>query len=100
MMMKIMTYQFIRYLLVGAQLGTAVQLMISGFLADYWGWESIFYVMGTLGIIWVAIYVFIGAASPQVSKMISEEEKLYIQSSLGHVGGHKVRYCTFSGYFE
>ncbi|XP_073956249.1 putative inorganic phosphate cotransporter [Choristoneura fumiferana] len=73
----------------GAQLGTAVQLMIAGFLADYWGWESIFYVMGTCGIVWVAIYAFIGAASPQVSKMISDEERLYIQNSLGHVGGHK-----------
>ncbi|KAM3956522.1 putative inorganic phosphate cotransporter [Aphomia sociella] len=73
----------------GCQFGTAIQLMASGFIADYWGWPAIFYVNGTLGAIWTAIYVFIGSASPHVSGIISEEEKKYIQTSLGHVGEPK-----------
>lgn len=75
----------------GAQFGTALQLMASGFIAEAWGWSGIFYVDGTLGAIWVAIYVFIGSSSPQSSSMISEKEKNYIQRSLGHDGEHKVR---------
>ncbi|XP_073956620.1 putative inorganic phosphate cotransporter isoform X1 [Choristoneura fumiferana] len=73
----------------GAQLGTAAELMSAGFLAEYWGWPSIFYANGTLGVIWMVLYLLIGAASPQTSRMISEKERLYIQNSLGHVGGHK-----------
>ncbi|XP_026315258.1 putative inorganic phosphate cotransporter [Hyposmocoma kahamanoa] len=73
----------------GAQFGTALQLMASGFIAEAWGWSGIFYVDGTLGAIWVAIYVFIGSSSPQSSTMISEKERNYIHRSLGHEGGHK-----------
>ncbi|XP_075977973.1 putative inorganic phosphate cotransporter [Anticarsia gemmatalis] len=73
----------------GAQLGTALQLMSSGFIADYLGWPAIFYVNGILGSVWNVAYMFLGADSPQTSRMISEEERLYIQTSLGHIGGHK-----------
>ncbi|KAL0883524.1 hypothetical protein ABMA27_016889 [Loxostege sticticalis] len=73
----------------GAQFGTALQLMASGFISKYWGWPAIFYVNGTLGAIWTAVYVFIGSTSPETSKIISAEEKLYIQTSLGHVGEQK-----------
>ncbi|KAJ8731672.1 hypothetical protein PYW07_004836 [Mythimna separata] len=73
----------------GAMLGTALQMVISGFIADSWGWPAIFYVNGVLGAIWVVIYVFLGSDSPQRSKMIGNEERLYIQTSLGQVGEQK-----------
>ena len=77
----------------GAQLGTALQLLVSGFVADYWGWPAIFYINGSLGAIWTVAYVFLGADSPRNCKMISAEERMYIQTSLGHVGSvHKVDY--------
>lgn len=74
-------------------LGTALQLMVSGFIADYWGWPAIFYINGALGAVWVVIYVFLGSDSPQKSKMIGNVERLYIQTSLGQIGGQKV--CWF-----
>ncbi|XP_047991090.1 putative inorganic phosphate cotransporter [Leguminivora glycinivorella] len=77
------------FIYAGAQLGTAVMLMSSGFLADYWGWPSIFYFVGACGAIWTFVYIFIGSGEPQNSKLISEEEKLYIQTSLGQIGGKK-----------
>ncbi|XP_021195146.2 putative inorganic phosphate cotransporter [Helicoverpa armigera] len=73
----------------GAMMGTALQLMISGFIADSWGWPAIFYVDGSIGAIWVVFYVFLGADSPQRSKMIGKVEKLYIQTSLGQIGEQK-----------
>ncbi|KOB67817.1 Sodium-dependent phosphate transporter [Operophtera brumata] len=73
----------------GGQLGTALQLIASGFIAQYWGWPAIFYVNGCLGATWTVLYVFLGSNSPQSSRMISQEEKLYIQTSLGHVGEQK-----------
>ncbi|CAH0715894.1 unnamed protein product, partial [Brenthis ino] len=84
----------------GAQLGTALQLLISGFIADAWGWPAIFYVNGSLGAVWTVAYVFLGADSPRNSKMISAEEKMYIQSSLGHVGSeHKKLPTPWSAIF-
>ncbi|XP_049873028.1 putative inorganic phosphate cotransporter isoform X2 [Pectinophora gossypiella] len=73
----------------GSPIGMALQNLSSGFIAEYWGWPSIFYMNGALAAIWTAIYVFIGADSPQSSHVISEEERFHIQNSLGHVGGHK-----------
>ncbi|XP_047990436.1 putative inorganic phosphate cotransporter [Leguminivora glycinivorella] len=81
--------RFMAFIYSGSQFGTAAQLMLAGYLAEYWGWPSIFYASGVCGVIWTVVYILIGSASPQSSKMISEEEKMYIQSSLGHVGGHK-----------
>ncbi|CAH2096621.1 unnamed protein product [Euphydryas editha] len=70
----------------GAQLGTALQLIAAGFIANYWGWPAIFYTTGTLGVIWTVVYVFLGADSPRNSKMIGDVERNYIESSLGHTG--------------
>lgn len=66
--------------------------MVSGFIADAWGWPAIFYANGTLGVLWLVAYLFLGADSPRSSRMIGDDERLYIQSSLGHVGAdHKVK---------
>lgn len=71
-------------------MGTAIQLVASGFIADYWGWPAIFYVNGGLGVIWTVVYIFLGSDSPQNSRMISKEERFYIQNSLGQIGEQKV----------
>ncbi|GBP98050.1 Putative inorganic phosphate cotransporter [Eumeta japonica] len=81
------------FIYAGAQFGTAVQFMASGFIAHAWGWPAIFYMNGGLGAVWTLIYAFLGADSPQRSKIISSEEKFYIQDSLGQVGEQKV-YAT------
>ncbi|XP_052747726.1 putative inorganic phosphate cotransporter isoform X2 [Galleria mellonella] len=78
---------------VGGQLGTAFQHIAAGFIADLWGWPAIFYVTGTIGAIWTIVYIIIGSSSPQESRFITSEERLYIQTSLGQIGGHK-RYKT------
>lgn len=71
----------------GGQFGTALQLMSSGFIAASWGWPAIFYVNGTLGAVWTAVYVCVGADSPATSTAISDEERVYIQTSLGQLSG-------------
>nr|XP_021195151.2 putative inorganic phosphate cotransporter [Helicoverpa armigera] len=73
----------------GGQLGIALQLLASGFLATSWGWQAIFYANGTLGAIWSITYIIFGADSPESSKFISEDEVLYIQTSLGRDGEQK-----------
>ncbi|XP_049873033.1 putative inorganic phosphate cotransporter [Pectinophora gossypiella] len=67
----------------GGQLGTALEYLMAGFVASYWGWQGIFYVNGLILAIWTAIYIVMGSASPLNSKSISAEERIYIERSLG-----------------
>ncbi|KAL4708202.1 hypothetical protein ACJJTC_005344 [Scirpophaga incertulas] len=73
----------------GFLLGTAVQHIVSGYIIHNFGWPAIFYVNGILGIIWVILFFIFGANSPEESKWISENEKLYIQTSLNETGAVK-----------
>ncbi|GBP87187.1 Putative inorganic phosphate cotransporter [Eumeta japonica] len=77
------------FIYAGGQFGTAIQLLISGFVAHAWGWPAIFYLNGGLGVIWTTVYALLGADSPQSSKRIRSEERSYIQESLGQVGDLK-----------
>lgn len=82
----------------GSQLGNAIQFLISGFIAEFWGWPAIFYVNGICGAVWAVFYAMLGSDSPQKSKMISAEERLYIQTSLGQIGEPKVKIHTIVLY--
>lgn len=54
------------------------------------GWPAAFFLYGALGAIWVVIWFFFGASRPSTCKNISEEEKKYIEISLGHCDNQKV----------
>ncbi|XP_072948733.1 putative inorganic phosphate cotransporter [Epargyreus clarus] len=81
--------QMASFIISGAQFGTGAQLIVSGYIAEYWGWPAIFYVNGVVGLVWVVAYLLVGSDNPQISKLISDEERFHIQSSLGQIGGHK-----------
>lgn len=74
----------------GGQLGIAGQLIASGYLASFYGWQAIFYVNGILGTVWSIAYLIFGSASPEQSAIISETELNYIQRSLGRSEKQKV----------
>lgn len=74
----------------GNYAGTVVAMPLSGLLAgSSWGWESIFYVFGTIACIWFVFWMWIVRASPETDPYISEDEKNYILKSLGQVEGSK-----------
>ncbi|KAI5643922.1 major facilitator superfamily domain-containing protein [Phthorimaea operculella] len=77
------------FIYAGAQVGTALQLIVAGYISEWWGWPAIFYSTGTLGAIWTVVYIFIGSDSPYTSRLISDNERFYIQNSLGHLGEPK-----------
>ncbi|XP_050556778.1 putative inorganic phosphate cotransporter [Spodoptera frugiperda] len=66
----------------GTFLGTSMQLLVSGFIIQHFGWPTIFYVNGTCGTVWFVFYMYYGSDSPQKSNLISTEEKQYIQASM------------------
>ncbi|XP_015174625.1 PREDICTED: sialin isoform X2 [Polistes dominula] len=67
----------------GSFLGTVFAMPISGIMAEHFGWPSVFYVFGVVGIIWfIAWWIFV-KDHPEDDPRISEAELQYIQSSIG-----------------
>lgn len=56
---------------------------LSGVLAANYGYESVFYVFGAIGCIWLVLWLLIVRESPEKDRFISEEEKNYILGTLG-----------------
>uniref|UniRef100_A0A1B6DF26 Putative inorganic phosphate cotransporter n=1 Tax=Clastoptera arizonana TaxID=38151 RepID=A0A1B6DF26_9HEMI len=75
--------RILSFILGGVLFGTMVTMFFAGILAaSPGGWPSIFYVTGTLAIIWALIWLYIGADNPTKHRSISELEKQFIISSL------------------
>ncbi|XP_065843595.1 sialin-like [Oscarella lobularis] len=74
----------------GASIGTVLAMPISGILCDVgfksppaWSrWPSVFYVFGTLGLIWCILWFALVHSSPRNHPRISAEERDYIESSI------------------
>ncbi|XP_054290224.1 putative inorganic phosphate cotransporter isoform X2 [Macrosteles quadrilineatus] len=67
----------------GTQFGTVVTLFVAGYLAaGPYGWPSIFYVTGLCSGLWAIAWLFVGADCPDSHISISEEERIYIKSTL------------------
>jgi MFS family permease len=74
-MYKIIRFDFsilVCYDFPGTQFGTVVALLLSGLLADEFGWEWVFYFFGILGCVWVLAWTFICHDSPAKHPRISE----------------------------
>jgi MFS family permease len=62
----------------GPRFGSILALSVGGFLCVYCGWSTIFYSIGTLGIIWSIVFYALASDTPQTHKFISQTEKVYI----------------------
>ncbi|XP_043463553.1 sialin [Leptopilina heterotoma] len=67
----------------GTALGTVISLILTGILADNFGWASVFYIEGALCLIWCTAWWLMVEDSPDKQKrFITSEEREYILSSL------------------
>lgn len=64
----------------GASLGTAFGMPFAGILCDKWGWRSVYYVYGFLGIIWAFFWFLLIKSDPAKDSHVSAEELNYIQN--------------------
>jgi ACS family hexuronate transporter-like MFS transporter len=53
-------------------------------LVSHFGWRTMFYILGSLGIVWSIVWFIIFRDQPQQNPYISEAEKNYIQSHAQH----------------
>lgn len=73
----------------GTSLGTVISMLMAGILAGNWGWESVFYVMGGLSMIWTVLWIWLVQDTPDKQALISAEERILITSSLGTGDSHE-----------
>ncbi|KAJ8980969.1 hypothetical protein NQ317_013423 [Molorchus minor] len=79
----------------GSVVGNIVSLPVTGFICSSWvGWPIAFYFFGALGLKWAILWAILGADRPGCHKHISNCEKIYIESSLGHET-HKVHHTPW-----
>lgn len=68
--------------IAGGFIGTVVALPLSGILADNVGWEYIFYVIGSICLIWYITWLILIRSSPENDNFISNNEKNYIVDTI------------------
>ncbi|XP_059615178.1 vesicular glutamate transporter 1-like [Phlebotomus argentipes] len=67
----------------GNYAGTVVAMPLSGVLAGRFGWQSVFYVFGGIGCVWLVAWFLIVRAGPECDPFISDQEREYIERSIG-----------------
>ncbi|KAG5846183.1 hypothetical protein ANANG_G00147100 [Anguilla anguilla] len=67
----------------GSYAGAVIAMPLAGILVQYVGWSSVFYIYGVFGMIWYMFWLILAYDSPAVHPTISEEERTYIETSIG-----------------
>lgn len=57
-------------------------MLLSGWLAVNFGWQSIFYTFGAFGVVWSVAWLLIIKESPEKDRCMTESEKTFIKTSL------------------
>ncbi|XP_035660180.1 sialin-like isoform X1 [Branchiostoma floridae] len=67
----------------GTNVGTVIALALSGYIIDQIGWPWVFYITGIVALVWFVAWMLLVHDSPAEHPRISEEEREYIESSIG-----------------
>eukprot|EP00061_Rhincodon_typus_P016521 g44785.t1 len=79
----------------GSYAGAVIAMPLAGVLVQYSGWSSVFYVYGmyciimkyvrlrSFGMVWYIFWLLVSYESPAKHPTITEEEKTYIEESIG-----------------
>jgi len=78
-------YLYILFFVIckGSSVGTGVTYIMCGYLIASYGWESVFYVSGGLGLLWAICWILLVYDTPAKHPTISIKERTYIENCLG-----------------
>ncbi|XP_050428805.1 sialin-like isoform X2 [Adelges cooleyi] len=68
--------------MMASSLGAAITLPVCGILISNWGWESVFYITGLVGIAWSVMWFTLVFERPSDHPRITEYEKHYIEAQI------------------
>eukprot|EP01095_Lingulamoeba_sp_RSL-Kostka_P006576 TRINITY_DN2070_c1_g1_i1.p1 TRINITY_DN2070_c1_g1~~TRINITY_DN2070_c1_g1_i1.p1 ORF type:complete len:467 (+),score=90.80 TRINITY_DN2070_c1_g1_i1:142-1542(+) len=75
----------------GSYFGIVLSMFTSGYIVEWFGWASVFYIFGSLGFIWAIFWVTIASSKPESNRFISQYEIEYIKNGLNkHVVNHTI----------
>ncbi|CAJ0562976.1 unnamed protein product, partial [Mesorhabditis spiculigera] len=57
-------------------------LIVAGLCSSPWGWPSIYYIFGALGLVWATVFWIFSSNSPTENRWLSQEEAAYIEENL------------------
>ena len=69
----------------GGQIGNIVALLSGGYLCYIefaGGWPSIFYIFGSVGMVWVGVIFLLFSSTPNDNRFISFAEKSYLNQNI------------------
>jgi ACS family hexuronate transporter-like MFS transporter len=69
----------------GATVGALLAPLTIPYIAEAWGWEMAFIVIGALGFVWMAFWLFL-YKKPEAHRKVSKAELAYIQQDNAQVG--------------
>lgn len=75
--------------MMASSLGAAITMPVCGFLIAQWGWQSVFYITGVIGIIWSIFWFMLIYDSPAQHPRISAEEQMDIETRIAQESGGK-----------
>ena len=91
---------FISRSMFGTSIGTVLTFPICGALIAAYGWESAFYVIGSLTILWFAFWWVLVFDAPEKHPFISSSEKDLIKAAIGdHVSSEFSRKVPWKQIF-
>ncbi|XP_077372644.1 vesicular glutamate transporter 3 [Festucalex cinctus] len=73
----------------GSYAGAVIAMPLAGVLVQYNGWPSVFYTYGVFGILWYVLWLLLAYGSPAVHPTITDEERTYIESTIGETIHHQ-----------
>ena len=66
----------------GSSVGTFLIFTVAGYVAEYLGWEAVFYVTGASTLVWVGLWFYLAYDTPATHPRIDKEEREFIERSL------------------
>ncbi|XP_050297592.1 sialin isoform X2 [Anthonomus grandis grandis] len=73
--------------MMASSLGAAATMPVCGYLIDSYGWASVFYVTGLIGLVWSALWFVLIYDSPAQHPRINEEERYEIETKIAEGEG-------------
>ncbi|GLV37066.1 Major Facilitator Superfamily Transporter 17 [Carabus blaptoides fortunei] len=65
----------------GFSIGIGITYPLCGFLIAHFGWRSVFYTTGSVGVVWCVAWYLLAFDSPETHPRITESEMRYIQEN-------------------
>lgn len=86
-------------LLAGSYFGPVIAPVITVSIVSAFGWHSVFYIFGGVGILLALLWVIIAKDLPEQHKMVNEAEKRFIQANRDIVATEK-SHAPWSAFFK